>query len=240
MTDEFIQGDGSIRVREPDGRYQPVKTPAGFTDYAFRNIVAAADTAYRQYGKLPSVTEIQQFYPKVPVATISELVITDEFKAAMKYRGVEWEIDSGLSIEQSMVIQALTNPSDRRTTQVKLKELGIPMPRYQAWLRHPLFKAVYNQRSEDMLKDAIPMALNRLVGNAEASDQRAIEKLLEISGRYDPANKQIEDVRALVVRVIEAVIRNVPDKEQRAAIMRDIEAVQISHDLVRAQQEIER
>ncbi len=238
---EALSGDieavtpGSIRVRPPNGQFQRVDTPKGFTDYAFRTAVSAFDTAYRTLGKLPSVTEVHAFWPKLPTATYSALFLTVEFKQALAYRGVEWEVDNGLSIEQSMLLLKLLDFSDKRSLGPKLKELGIPMSRYQAWMNQPLFKESYRTRSEAQFKDAVPMALNKLIANADSNDQRAIEKVLEITGRWNPAQQQIEDVRAVVVKVMESVIRNVKDPEVRRAVMNDIGAEVVSFDLTHPQ-----
>jgi hypothetical protein len=232
MTDEFQIGDGTLSVRDQSGAYQRIETPQGYTDYVFRNVVAAIDTHFRLYGSLPSVTDVQKVFPSATVKTISGLFVTAELERALEYRGVSWKSDSGLSMEQQLVLLKLTDPTDRRTTNVKLKELGVPMARYQAWLKHPLFAEHFKQRTEDLFSSAVPVALQKLLGNVEAGDQRAIEKVLEITGRYDPANKQIEDVRSLVTRLVEVVIKHVPEKERRAAIMSDMQAVSLSYELV--------
>src|SRR5688572_15833275 len=98
MSDDFPMIDGGIKVRSKDGRLSPVKTPLGFTDYVFRSAVAAFDTAYRTLGKLPSVTEVHEFWKRIPLKTYSALFVTPEFKQALEYRGIEWEVDNGLSI----------------------------------------------------------------------------------------------------------------------------------------------
>jgi len=235
MTDEFQQGDGTLAVREQDGRYHRVVTPPGFSDHAFRNIVAATDTLFRLNGSFPSVTEVQKMWPKATVKTISALFVTEAFKEALEYRGVTQDIDSGLSMEQSMALLKLTDFTDRRSTSTKLRELSIPMARYQAWMKQPLFAEHYRNRTEDQFKDASTLALNKLMANMETGDQRAIEKVLEITGRYNPAQQQIEDVRNILVRIVEAIIRNVPDPDVRRAIMNDISAVTESHALLQRQ-----
>ena len=238
MVDEFVtHGDGTLRVREQDGRYQSVKVPAGFSDYVFRNVVAATDTSFRLNGKFPSVIEVQKMWPKATSKTISAIFVTDEFKLALEYRGVTQDVDGGLSMEQSMVLLALTDFTDARPTSAKLKELKVPMARYQAWMKQDLFAEHYRKRTEDQFKDgAAVIALNKLMANMEMGDQRAVEKVLEITGRYNPAQQQIEDVRTILIRIIEAIVRNVPDPEMRRAIMGDIAIVTESHALLQQRQ----
>lgn len=222
MVDNFQLGDGTVSVRDAAGVYHPVETPSGFTDYAFRNIVAAVDTHYRQFGKLPSATEAQKLWPKTTAKIIASLMMTEEFRLALAYRGVEWEVDSGLSLQQSMALLKLTDWTDTRSTSVKLKELGIPMARYQAWMKQPLFAEAYRARTESALGDAVPLALNKLMGNVERGDQRAIEKVLEITGRWNPAQQSVADLQLYVIRIMEAIVRHVPDPAVRGAILDDI------------------
>lgn len=233
MTDEFQKGDGTLSVRSVTGQYEVIATPAGFTDLVFRTVVAAADVAYRVLGMVPNVSQIQDFCPKVSLSTISEMVLTTSFRQAIAVRGVAWEDDSGLTLEQHTALLKLTDFTDRRSTSVKLKDIGVPFAKHQAWMRNALYAATYRKMTEDSLgSEAATLALNKLMGNVEAGDQRAIEKALEITGRYDPANKQLEDVRSLVTRLVEVVIRNVKDENVRRAILSDMRDVTSSYDLV--------
>jgi hypothetical protein len=239
MADDIVLMPGGISVRPPDGRFKQVKTPTGFTDIAFRNAVAATDTAYRTLGQLPTVNEVHEFWPRIPVKTYAALFLTDEFKEALRYRGVEWDAEAGLSLEQTMALLKLTDWTDRRTTSAKLKELGIPMARYQAWMQNPLFKTSYTRRTEASLGDAVPMALNKLMGNAELGDQRAIEKILEITGRWNPAATQVEDARQVVMAVVEAVIRRVGDAQTRQDILADVALVAGTLGAIQPQNQLE-
>ena len=221
--DDFELFEGGISVRKPDGRFQPVTTPPGFTDLAFRNAVAAFDTAYRVQGRLPTVDMVHQVWPKIPKKTYSALYLTEEFKQALRYRGIEWDIDNGLSMEQSMVITKLSNPFDRRSISAKLRELGIPMPRYQNWLKQPLFYEALNKISVDAYREALPSIRNRLIGNAESGDQRAIELVFAITGEWDPNQRQLEDARTVVMSMVEAIIARVKDPEVRKQIFADVQ-----------------
>lgn len=218
---ELVTGAG-ISVKGPDGSFQQVPTPEGFTAAGFRNAVAAFDAAYRLQGSLPNVDQVHQFWPKLPKESYATLFLTEEFKDALRYRGVEWDIDSGLSTEQTYVLLALTNWTDRRSTAIKLKELGVPISRHQAWMKQPLYAASYRQRTEDAFADAVPMALQRLMGNAEAGDFQSIKLILEATGRWNPSATAVDDARAVVLAAVEAIVKHVPDPEVRKAILSEI------------------
>src|SRR5699024_8731697 len=128
----------------------------------------------------------------------------------------------GLTLEQQTAMIALSDPTDRRSTRARLKDLGISQAKYSAWLKDPLFMEVYAQHAEDNFAAAVPMALNRMISNADNGDSRSIEKVLEITGRYNPAQQQMQDARVVVLSVIDAVNRHVLDSGVREAILTDI------------------
>jgi hypothetical protein len=219
---DIIEREGGIAIRDPKKGFQPVNTPAGYTDLEFRNAVAGAYTYYRQNGELPSATDLHNLHPAIATKTYSGLMLSDEFKQALAYRGIEWNNESGLSLEQQSVILMLQDFTDRRSLGVKLKELGVPMARYQAWLRHPLFRKAVNDNAEMALQEAVAPALTALAGKAAAGEDRAIEKVLEISGRWNPNQQSVEDARQVVMSLVEAVIKHVKDEDVKRAIMSEV------------------
>ena len=221
MTD-IIEREGGIAVRDPKKGFKPVDTPAGFTDTEFRNTVAGAYTYYRQNGKLPSASDLHKQQPSIATKTFSAIMTTAEFEQALAYRGIEWKNNDGLSLEQQSVILMLQDFTDRRSLGVKLKEMGVPMARYQAWLRQPLFRKAVNDNAEMALQEAVAPALTALAGKAAAGEDRAIEKVLEISGRWNPNQQSVEDARQVVMALVEAVIKHVKDEDVKRAIMSEV------------------
>jgi hypothetical protein len=61
-----------------------------------------------------------------------------------------------------------------------------------------------------------------LAGKAAAGEDRAIDKVLEITGRWNPNAKSVEDARVVVMTLLEAIIKHVPDPEARKAIMSEV------------------
>lgn len=219
---DFIEREGGIAVRDPKKGFQPVNTPVGYTDKEFRTAVAAAYTFYRQEGKLPSASDLNKLHSSIDVKTYGGLMMSDEFRQALSYRGIEWNEEAGLSLEQQSVLLKLQDFTDRRSLGVKLQELGVPMARYQAWLKHPLFRKAMNDAAESVLVEAVAPALMALSGKAAAGEDRAIEKVLEISGRWNPNAQSVEDARVVVMTLVEAIIKYVPDPEVRAKIMSEV------------------
>jgi hypothetical protein len=125
-------------------------------------------------------------------------------------------------MEQQTVLLKLSDPFDRRGLASKLKDLGVPMPRFQAWLKQPLFMSLYNQHTKANYEEALPAIRQRLVGNAEAGDQRAIEMVFAMTGEWNPQQQHLEDARTIVLKVVEAIIRHVKDVKTREAILSDV------------------
>lgn len=222
MSQRFELSEGKVLVIMDDGRVKPSNIPEGVDPTTFRDALAVVDMLYRKEGVFPSVKDCHKRWDKISEKTYSKIYATHEFEIALANRGISMSPNKGLTPEQGTALLLLSNPVDRRTTAVKLKELGISMPKYQAWMRNPLFAETLRQRAEQNLGDSVAVALNRLVGNAEAGDQRAIEKLLEVTGRYNPANAELANARQLILTLINIIVRRVEDPSVKKAIMDDI------------------
>lgn len=221
---ELDEESDEVLVVHDDGRVRRSPLPVGVDPSTFRNALAAVDGLYRRNGIFPNVDEVYKSWDRIPKKTYGRLYAMPEFKTALENRGISMESNMGLTEEQWMAILLLSDPTDRRVTSTKLKQLGVSMPKYQAWMRNPLFSGTLKERSEQNLGDAIPVALNRLIGNAESGDQRAIEKVLEISGRYHPHNVELQNARQVILAVVEIVLKHVEDRSVRQSIMEDITA----------------
>lgn len=223
MTGPAFETDGGeVVVIHADGRVRRSPLPSGFNRETFRNILAAVDTLYRRNGHFPTVDEVYTSWPKIPKKTYSAAYAAPEFKQALELRGISTSANPGLSAEQSIALLHLSN-FDGRTRQAKLRDLGISTAKFQAWMRQPLFAETYRERAEQNLGDAIPTALNQLVANVEKGDQRAIEKLFEITGRYNPAQLEQQNAQQVVLIMVESILKHVSSKDEKAAILADVE-----------------
>lgn len=223
MTASFEVEGSDVLVVHEDGRVRPSPIPEGVDKKTFRDALATVDILYRRDGVFPTVDESHHFWDKIQKKTFSKIYAMPEFKAALSLRGIEMEPTNGLTPEQSMAILALANWSDRASTETKLKRLGVSMQRYHAWMRQPLFAQTLAHRAEQNLGDSVQIALNRLVEKADAGDMRAIEKTLEISGRYNPQQIELENARQVVLVVVEAVLKHVSDPDEKKAILAEVE-----------------
>jgi hypothetical protein len=223
VTEREIEVEGRELVITADGRVKRSPVPDAFSPVMFRHIVAAIDVLYRRNGMIPSVTEVCKDWEGFDHKTVKKAYASPELKKALALRGIELDMKDGLTPEQLYALTILQDPSDRRSTKARLEAVGIPVGRYRAWMRNPLFSAAMNQQAEHNLGDAVQVALNRLVGNVEAGDQRAIEKVLEMTGRWNPQAQEIQNARSVVLTFMEALQKHAPP-EVLQAVLTDVSA----------------
>lgn len=209
-----IKTEGRELVITTDGRVQRSPVPSGFSPAMFRHVVAGADLLYRRKGVMPTINEVVSSWEGFDKSTVSKVWATPEFRAALEIRGIAFDPKAGLTAEQLYAIQILQDPTDRRTTKTKLEAVGISIGKYRAWMRNPVFAGYMNSQAEQNLGDSVQMALNKLVSNAEAGDQRAIEKILEISGRWNPQQQEVQNARTVVITFMEILQEELADNQE--------------------------
>ena len=216
-------------VGRADGSVRPIAVPAGVTKGAFFRVVAAYDALFRATGTRPEVSEVRKLLPTTQRKVISAVMMTPEFAEAMTLRGVGFSSEQGLTPQQSAVLNILENFSDARSLTAKLKDAGVSRTQFNGWLNDPLFRDFYERRIESHLKIAHASALSTIITNAENGDQRAAEKVLEINGRYNPQNAELQSARAVVQALVEAIQQHVKDPDTVQAILADVSfAAQVS------------
>lgn len=219
----FTEDKGQVTVAPAGGGpVVPLPVPRGFSAVSFRNGLAAAYTAFMAHGKIPTPAEMHEVWGRIPEKTYAELVLTDEFKQALRHRGVDWDDNSGLSYEQSLTIDKLSDPSDRRGEGAKIKDLGVSPVVLAAWKKNPLFMKVLRDRSESNLQEHLPAVMNALVGSAQGGNMQAIDRVLAMTGRYDPSNREVIVLREMIQQLLRIITLRVPDAEIRQAIADDI------------------
>ena len=213
-------------VGRADGAVRPIAVPEGVTKGAFFRVVAAYDALFRAAGARPEVSEIRKLVPQLTKKAIGQVIVTDSFVEAMEARGIGFVAEEGLSPQQAAVLNVLEDFSDTRSLTSKLKSAGVSRAQYNAWLKDPLFHDLYEKRVESHLKDSHLAALGTIMSAAENGDVKAAEKVLEINGRYSPQNAELQNARAVVQSLVEAIQRHVSDPETVQAIISDVTMAQ--------------
>lgn len=230
-----IEIEGRELVIKMDGRVQRSPVPSSFSPAAFRHIVAAVDVLYRRNGLIPTTDEVRREWPVLEAKAVKSAFASPELKAALSIRGIEWDEKAGLTSEQLYALNILQDPNDKRSTKARLEDIGVSMSKYRAWMKNPTFSGYMSQQAEDNLAGAVQMSLNRLIANAESGDQRAIDKILEMTGRWNPQQQEIQNARTVVLTFMEVIQSEVTDKELLARIMTKVrgkmDAISITNSL---------
>ena len=211
VSDREIEMEGRELVIMMDGRVQRSPVPDTFSPTMFRHIVAAIDLLYRRNGIIPSVNEIVKEWEGFDRRAVEKALASAELKQALSFRGIELDSKAGLTEQQLYAIAILQDPSDRRSTKARLEAVGISMAKYRAWMRNPMFSGYMSAQAEHNLGDAVQMAMNRLIANADAGDGRAIEKILEMTGRWNPQQQEIQNARTVVLTFMEILQEELAD-----------------------------
>lgn len=210
-----IEVNGRELEIKRDGRVIKSPVPDGFAPAMFRHIVAAIDLLYRRNGKVPDISEVMKSWEGFDIKTVRAAYSSPELQAALRIRGIELDPKMGLSHEQLLAITILQDPSDRRSVKTRLEAVGIPHAKYRAWMRNPTFSAAMNSQAEQNLGDAPQMALNRLIAAADAGEPWAVNKVLEISGRWNPQQQDVQNARAIVLTVMEVIQAELGDQPEK-------------------------
>lgn len=221
-TMEIEETINGIVVHTPTGDTKNIPTPHGYDTKTFKGVLAAFHTAYLRHGKNPSVDQIYEVWPRATKKNISGLLGTLEFRNALQHRGIQFDVKDGLSMEQQTALLKLSDPFDRRGLSAKLKDLSIPMARFQAWMKQPLFNELFNQQTKNNYEEALPVIRQRLIGNAEAGDQKAIELVFAMTGEWNPQQQHLDDAKTIILKIVEAIIKHVKDRDVREAILADV------------------
>lgn len=215
---------GSIGVRDPKGGIVPVPTPEGVTDTVFRNVIGAVYTHFRRTAKVPSIADLGKAYPNLPKQQIALAYQSDSFLEALDRRGIAYGTNRGFTTEQQMVLLKFADPTDRRSIGGKLKDMGVPRAKYQAWLKDAAFAEAINAAAESVLTEAVAPTLVQIAAKAEAGEDVAMKLLLEMTGRWNPNAQSLEDARVVVMTVLESVMKHA-SPEVREQILADVSLV---------------
>lgn len=225
MTDLFPIDEGELKVLSviSDG-FVPIAPPAGVSTLAFRTILSAIHMTYLHDGTAPGFDELLETYPRIRKDVLLKCWESPELKQALSHRGVEWLSEGGLTIQQENTILALSDPTDKRSQNVILRNLGVTPTTFRTWMKSSLFSHRLHQASVANYHDFLPLARNALIGQAIEGKMPAIEMLFQLTGEWSPEAEAVGDLRSVVHTLVESIVRNVRDEKTKQAILADGEA----------------
>lgn len=201
-----------------------LEIPKGTTPATYMGVIAGATAAFNRHRRVPSVEEIFE-HCQHSKRVISRIISTPEFKTLMRLRGYPFDTVTRLTPEQTFAVAIITDPSNRKPLNVKLKQAGITYAQYRAWLKQEHFRNYITKLSEDMLGEHVADVHTRVLEKASNGDMAAIRLYYELTGRHDPQKQQVVDLNGVIGLLLEIINRYVTDTKQLAAISTDIDTV---------------
>jgi hypothetical protein len=186
---------------------------------------------YLNNRRVPTVNDVWESWRDEldNVLSVARIFEDPDFRHYVLSRGVPWiRVDkkgrpTRLSAEQLYVISHVMDPTIRGGLRNKLLKLGIRYSTWSTWMKNPEFKMTVERMSEDALSEHMPLIQTALIETAEKGDMNAIKFAYEITGRYDPANKSVVDVMAVLSRVVEIITKHVDDPLTLAKIGSEVQ-----------------
>lgn len=204
----------NLVTKFPLNQLNKVRFVAGINETYIENwriVILGISVYYRQYKKFPTQSDIYNFLErKVDYDIIAKYLSDPNTDPALSELGVN-SPTQGLSERQMLAISLLTSFTDQRPLQAKLKSIGVKDWEFNNWLGYPKFQTAYRKITEDLLNEAQPALNTALVqlatGNAPNQggrpDLSSIKFLMEINGRWDPASRQVMDMRSFMTKVVD-------------------------------------
>lgn len=198
-----------------------ISSPDGVSMAVFRTALGNAYAQFRLTGAYTaeSIAEACSIGP----GKAATIIASPEFSTAMRARGAFTNI-TGLTAEQDVALLVLTDPSDGRTLNAKLKALGITYTQFAAWKKQPAFSKHYNATAEAILADnsdsLFVVEQLGLAGNLSAIQYKHL-----LNGFYDPRRQDTVDLMATITAVFEVLTMHIKDSDTLAAIAADLKQV---------------
>lgn len=172
---------------------------------AIKDEVYTAEVIYKLWPTVGNAELLAKAGPRPSITAIQQYQVTKHFREGMAERGIEVDPNVGeLTPEQISCIRLLTNPMDKRTPKGKLQALGIPYSKYAGWLKQKPFNDAIRGIAGKGLDEAIPLAEVALASSASNGDLNSIKFLMEVTGRYNPAQREAIDAQALIAVMVDA------------------------------------
>lgn len=227
-----------------------IRPSAKFTEQAVSDVIAPADEYeiwcadiiqglwIAKGCRALDINDINNALGKqLDLTRVYQILGSPSFFARLQARGVDWlpnwnpvkheemRMRERLTPQQVWALQIMTDPTDRRSINVKLKQIGITYAVWRSWLSEPFFAELVRSTAEKMLQDGITVVHTAMLQKAAAGDTGAMKLFYEVSGRHDPNRQQMLDFTKVLGLILEVLQRHVTDQQTLARVTLDIDKV---------------
>jgi len=164
---------------------------------------------------------------------LDKLICSDLFQRSLQVRGITLApLPSGhLTPRQIATVSVMTNMSDRRSDEKKLRDLGVSKAEWESWRFDNDFNAYLEGRVEKMLGHSVSDAHMGLIRAAKSGNVPAIKLLYEVTGRYNPDRDNVLNVQLLMAKIIEIIQKHVRDPETLQGLGLDLTQLSIESSM---------
>lgn len=179
--------------------------------------LAEIEQYWHKHGKFPKVVFTEGF-------DLDKALDKESFMRGLFNRGITPpNNDPELSDSQLAAIMTVVDINDRRSTRVKLKEIGVNQQTWQGWMRDKNFRDYLHHLSSKNFEDALHIAHQGLLSSVEKGDVSAIKYWNELTGRA--VSPEVQNARILISRIVQVIQTHVKDERILMDISRDFERV---------------
>lgn len=154
------------------------------------------------------------------IGYVRAYIETEEFQRKMDSVGAlakKEDERKGLTSAQIAMITTLTYP-DGKSLHMKLKKHKVPWVTFQGWLKQPKFLEHLKLTAEQALSASEAFALIQLVNQSASGNQKAIDTVLAMTGRWDPNNRKQVDAQKMVGIILQVLDEEINDPDLKARI----------------------
>lgn len=176
------------------------------------DVVYFIERFHASTGESPDDTKIKQRFTGIDDEFLAEFKSHELVLKSMKARGINYPAPADrFTPEQMAAAAAMSDFTDRRSDEKKLRDLGITTRQWATWLQDEEFAGYMRDRSEVMLKNTTYLAHQGLIKGVRNGNIAAIKMHNEITGRYNPDREDQINVRVLLHTFIEVIQKHVKD-----------------------------
>ena len=186
-------------------------------------VVIAARTLYLEDREINADNILSEWdYSATPPpdkSFIESYIKTAEFKLKKDSIGVQVpeERHEGLNATQIALITTLTQP-DGKPLHLKLKKHKISWVTFQGWIKNPKFLRSLELSAEQALGASKAFSIIQLVQQSAAGQMNAIDRVLAMTGRWDPNNRKQVDAQRMVSIILQVLDEEITDPELKDRI----------------------
>lgn len=219
-----MNSEDTLRKKSSHGhKLQEIALPNGIKMKEFKDVISGTYLAYTNSGSgaSPRPEEVAE-YVDVPVRRIQIIMATPQFKAAVYARGITFEGNHGLTRQQDYALMILLDPTQGAGLKERLRKAGITMATYRAWMKNPIFREYIDTVGNGILKELESDIMVSVAGRAAEGDFQSAKFVLEMSGRYNPNDRQVMDMQVFMASVMEIIKERITDPDTLKAIGTDM------------------